>query len=80
MRASDLWAVGVVLHEAATGVHPYFTEGETLTWEDVFKRLECTPDTSDLAPLDVAELIRRCLSDPPHKRGTVRKALERLEQ
>ena len=80
LRASDLWAVGVVLHEAATGVHPYFTEGETLTWEDVFKRLECTPDTSDLAPLGVAELIRRCLSDPPHKRGTVRKALERLEQ
>lgn len=80
LRASDLWAVGVVLYQAATGTHPYFTEGETLTWEDVFKRLSNAPDTSTLTPDDVAELIGRCLSDPPYKRGTVRKALERLEQ
>lgn len=80
LRASDLWAVGVVLYEAATGTHPFFVEGESLTLDDLFKRLERPPDPTGLVPPDIEELIRRCLSDPPHKRGTVSKALERIEQ
>jgi serine/threonine protein kinase len=80
LRASDLWAIGVVLFEAATGTHPFFAEGETLTWDELFARLRNPPDVPDSIPADVVDLICRCLSDPPHKRGTVAKALDRLEQ
>jgi serine/threonine protein kinase len=58
LRASDLWAVGVVLFEAATGNHPFFTEGETLSWEELFSRLSIRPDVSAIAPPEVARLNR----------------------
>lgn len=80
LRASDLWAVGVVLFQASTGNHPFFVEGETLTWDQLFARVERPPDVSAIASAEVAALIKRCLSDPPHKRGTVAKALERLRR
>ncbi len=78
LRASDLWAVGVVLFEAATGQHSFLQAGESLTLDEALRRLACPPRVPEALPPDVADLIRRCLSDPPHRRGTVNKAISRL--
>ncbi|MFD9612614.1 serine/threonine-protein kinase [Streptomyces sp. NPDC059083] len=79
MRASDLWAVGAILYEAATGVHPFLAPGETVTWEEFFDRLKKKPIIPDGLPSGISDLIDRCLSDVIHKRGTVDKAITRLK-
>jgi serine/threonine protein kinase len=79
LKASDLWAVGVVLYEAATGKHPYVAQGETLSWDEFFRRIAHKPTLPDYLPVSVADLIDRCLSDQPHKRGTVAKAIRRIK-
>lgn len=77
-KATDLWAIGEVLFEAATGRHPFFEEGDALTYEEALSRLSSPPSIPTDIPADVADLISKLLSDPPHQRGTVRKALDRL--
>ncbi|MFD7160033.1 serine/threonine-protein kinase [Kribbella sp. NPDC059898] len=78
LRASDLWAVGELLFEAAVGSHPFFRPGESLTIGEAMKRLSAPPEMPSTLPPDVAILIVRCLSDPPYRRGTVAKALSLL--
>lgn len=77
LRASDLWAVGVIVFEVATGVHPFFREGEALTLDEALARLAKEPPLDPLPP-EIADLVGRALADPPYLRGTVAKALERL--
>ncbi|MFB7100406.1 serine/threonine-protein kinase [Streptomyces hydrogenans] len=79
MRASDLWAVGAVLYEAGTGMHPFLAQGELPTLEDFFERLKTKPDIPDVFPQEVSSLISRCLSYAIYKRGTVEKAIARLK-
>jgi len=78
LRASDLWAIGVIMFETAVGKHPFFSEGETLTLDEALARISQPPSVPDAVPEDMAQLITRCLSEPPYRRGTVAKALERL--
>ncbi|MCX4726975.1 serine/threonine-protein kinase [Streptomyces sp. NBC_01306] len=79
LKASDLWAVGVVLYEAATGTHPYVAPGETLSWDTFFERIKNKPALPEHVPVTVSDLIDRCLSEQPHKRGTVAKAILRIK-
>ncbi|MEV5642274.1 serine/threonine-protein kinase [Streptomyces flaveolus] len=79
LKASDLWAVGVVLYEAATGIHPYVAPGETLSWDTFFERIKNKPALPGHVPATVSDLIDRCLSEQPHKRGTVAKAILRIK-
>ncbi|KLN71602.1 MULTISPECIES: serine/threonine-protein kinase [Rhodococcus] len=78
LRASDLWAIGEMLFEAATGVHPFFKQGEAMGIAEAVTRLSTPPAVPSDLPPDIAELILKCLSDVPHRRGTVTKALDRL--
>ncbi|RYF52671.1 MAG: serine/threonine protein kinase [Comamonadaceae bacterium] len=78
LRASDLWAIGEMLFEAATGSHPFFRQGEALGLPDALARLSTPPVLPSDLPADIADLILRCLSEVPHRRGTVAKALSRL--
>jgi serine/threonine protein kinase len=77
-RTSDLWALGVILFEASTGQHPFFEEGESLTVDDAIARLTAGITIPRHIPEDVGNLILRCLSEPAYRRGTVAKALSRL--
>ncbi|MFJ7523839.1 serine/threonine-protein kinase [Streptomyces griseus] len=79
MRASDLWAVGAVLYEAATGFHPFWSAGESVTLEDFVERLKTQPEIPEQIAPGIANLITRFLSHAIHRRGTVEKAITRIK-
>lgn len=78
LKASDLWAVGVVLFEVAAARHPFFLEGESLSLEQVLTRLRHRPALPADVPADVAGLIDALLSPQAFRRGTTAKALRML--
>lgn len=78
LRASDLWAVAVVLYEASTGHHPYLSPSESVTVDELLVRMQSPPSDMEDIPCDVAALITKLLSQQPYRRGTVRKAIEML--
>ena len=63
---SDLWALGIVLHEMATGVRPF--TGQTV-FELSAAILNQPPATAPVwVPLGLQTIIRRCLAKDPHDR------------
>lgn len=78
LKASDLWAIGEILFEAATGVHPFFQPGERVGMDEAFQRFETPPAIPSSIPEDIRDLIARSLSTVPHQRGTLAKAKSRL--
>src|SRR6185436_13900360 len=68
-RSADIYALGAVLHELATG-HPPHHEHAALPWQELSRVVmyEDTPPLSLTAPaLDprLAEIIERCLRRNP---------------
>lgn len=78
LKASDLWAIGEILFEAATGSHPFFTIGEKIGMDEAFNRFMAPPAVPESVPEDIRSLIARCLMNVPHRRGTLAKAKSRL--
>lgn len=70
-RASDLWAVAVVLYEASTGHHPYISPSESVTVDELLMRMQSPPHDDQDIPADVVALITKLLSPEPYRRGTV---------
>lgn len=82
-RRSDLFAVGLVVYEAGTGVHPFVTP-DTSTLQSLHDRIEAGPpedprDLVDYWPDEVAEVVLRLLSYPAHARLGITRALRDLE-
>lgn len=77
-RGSDMWALGGVLYEAATGNHPFFVEGERLTLDEAIERQRMHPTVPTSTPTKIKDLIHRCLAPEIHRRGSARRARARL--
>ena len=81
LEATDVWALGVMLHELVTGVRPYeLQEGSraTLAWSVSSK--EPTPLDPALAEtsLELAGLVGRCLDKDTEARPSAREVADTL--
>jgi serine/threonine protein kinase/Tol biopolymer transport system component len=78
---SDIWAVGIMLHELLTGAHPMapLTAAKLARIADVSLPMPSVREhRSDLGPM--AELIDRCLlKNRAHRTATARDLLQQLE-
>ncbi len=77
-RRADIWAIGVCLHELATGKLPFDDDSDV----DVVRRLisDEAPPAFDNVPAPVAEILRHSLVRDPNERfataAAMRRALE----
>jgi WD40 repeat protein len=79
--ATDVWALGVILYEAVTGVHPF--QGQSV---NQLACQVCSPEPVPSAgsyknvPLDLAGLIARCLEKDSRRRPTAAEVVGELER
>lgn len=78
---SDIWALGIVLYEMASGVRPFHGDNLYRLCTGIIQ--EPCPPLPETVPPGLAAVIRRCLEKEPARRygraGEVRAALEALE-
>lgn len=77
VKGSDMWAIGVVLHEVVSGEHPFFRAGEQLSLADVLERIARPIKPVEAHPA-LQRLIMRCLRPEPYQRGSAWRAYDRL--
>lgn len=78
VKASDVWSIGIVMHEAVCRRHPFFTVGERLTLPELLRRLETPPPLPPECPTAVRGLIEKSLQQEPYQRGNATPAFRRL--
>ncbi len=80
---SDLFAVGLVVYESGTGVHPFLAPDVT-TVQTLYDRIVAgapqDPREDCDWPDDVADIVLRILSPEPHERLSVGRAMRDLER
>ena len=82
---SDIFSLGVVLHEMATGHRPFKGDTNVSVLSSILKDTP-TPitDSNPELPADLARIVRRCLAKDPERRyqtaADLRNELEELKQ
>lgn len=78
VHRSDIYALGVTLHIAATGQHPFMADGEVVRRSELVPRIEkgVKLDWDDKA---LASMVVRMLHPQAFRRPTARQALSRLQ-
>lgn len=78
-KASDLFAVGVMIHQLLTRRHPLYEPSEYYDLSDMLKRLEDGIEPlPDGYPEPLRRVIERITSIPTHRRGSTRSNLRIL--
>jgi len=82
---SDIFSLGVVLHEMATGTRPFTGDTNVSVLSAILKDTPApVTETNPELPPDLARIIRRCLAKEPDRRyqtaADLRNELEELKQ
>ncbi|KAJ4913557.1 Mitogen-activated protein kinase kinase 2 [Raphanus sativus] len=79
---SDIWSLGLVVLECATGKFPYLPPDEEETWSSVFELMEAIVDQppptlpSDSFSPELSSFISTCLQKDPNSRSSARELME----
>ncbi|VVB00590.1 unnamed protein product [Arabis nemorensis] len=79
---SDIWSLGLVVLECATGKFPYAPLGQDETWTSVFDLMEAIVDqpppalpSGDFSP-ELSSFISSCLQKDPKRRSSAKELME----
>ncbi|KFK35864.1 hypothetical protein AALP_AA4G046800 [Arabis alpina] len=79
---SDIWSLGLVMLECATGKFPYAPPGQEETWTSVFELMEAIVDqpppalpSGDFSP-ELSSFISACLQKDPNRRSSAKELME----
>nr|VDC74281.1 unnamed protein product [Brassica rapa] len=79
---SDIWSLGLVVLECATGKFPYLPPDEEETWSSVFELMEAIVDQppptlpSESFSPELSSFISTCLQKDPNSRSSARELME----
>lgn len=80
-KASDLWAIGILLYAVICAKHPFVEDFNLLSEEDVLDLVVGAPrPLPDGVPPTLESVITRLLSEEPYERGSARRALKELRK
>ncbi len=78
--ATDVWALGLLLHEMLAGRHPFAGMTALQVAHEVTQDAPMPPLREGAAPRDLRELVARCLDKDPAARPTTEELVPALEE